>query len=111
MDKQRLLKERNYLNRFVSLTAPGNSEPLLLGEKVFNVACYLEIVGAGSGRVQYTFDDHSDVLDGVANWLDWPLGDVSISTEQVAQSAPQAFRLVCASGDNVTLKIRCNRGS
>ena len=110
MTAEQLLKEKNILFRARTVSGSGTSDPVIFGEKVFNISCELFFLTASTAKVQATLSSESAVVSGVAEWDDWPDGDVTVKTTKSAD-APTAVRVVNSGTGDVVLNVRCNRGS
>lgn len=49
----------------------------------------------GTGRAEYTISSTTDIMNDVAVWLPWPLGDVSVPTVDTQISNATCVRFVC----------------
>jgi hypothetical protein len=65
----------------IDLVAPGNSDWLLVPDEVQGLTVTLSFTGGGSGKVQSTTDKVDTVKTGSPVAVDWPLGEVSSSTQ------------------------------
>jgi len=75
--------------------------PALIAGK--NITCRL-ICGANTGKVQTTTSVDSAVAAGTATWVDWALGDVTLTKTDVTTGPITGIRGVSVSGE-VTLEV------
>jgi hypothetical protein len=76
---------------------PGYQAPVLLDDTPGKKSCQLAPVVAGQGKVQATLSSREDVEGNSADWVDWPAGLVS-QTTQDAPDGCTALRVYLASG-------------
>ena len=74
--------------------------PVIAGK---NITCRL-ICGANTGKVQTTTSVDSAVAAGTATWVDWALGDVTLTKTDATTGPITGIRGVSVSGE-VTLEV------
>ena len=63
---------------------PGNSDPVLIPTTVQTISVTVSFTSGASGKIQTTTDNISIVEAGSAIFVDWPDGEVSVTTQKSA---------------------------
>lgn len=83
-----------------TLSAPGNSNPILIPNGVEKILARFIPSGGGTGKVQTSISTIALIRAGTATWEDWSAGSVSTLTSDVSERV-NAIRLVNSAGTTV----------
>lgn len=89
---------RNKPRADVALSAPGNSDFIVVPANTSSVSYAIKPGASSSGKIQYTLDAIAVVIAGTATWLDAPDQTVTVATENTYFGNATAFRAVCVTG-------------
>jgi len=97
-DRNSALKDRLNFRADVVLSAPGNSDFVVVPQIAESVSYAIKPGTSSSGKIQYTLDAIAVVIAGTATWLDTPDKTVTVATENTYFGNATAFRAVCVTG-------------
>jgi hypothetical protein len=89
----------------IDLIAPGNSDWLLVPDEVAGLTATLSFTAGGSGKIQTTTDKVDTVKTGSPVAVDWPLGEVSSSTQDFCVPVT-AIRAVQINAGTLKMTVR-----
>jgi hypothetical protein len=90
----------------INLAAPGNSDWILIPDEVQGLSVTLSFAGGGTGKVQTTTDILNTVKSGSPIVVDWPAGEVGVTTQDFCVPVT-AIRLVQVNAGTAKMTARC----
>ncbi len=79
-----------------SVAATVTSDPVIIPTHVRKIIANL-VISSGVGKIQTSISSIAAIKAGSANWIDWDSGDVSVTTQDVAERV-NGVRVVNTSG-------------
>lgn len=89
----------NTVQKSITQTGAGTTAVVLVGPGcVFGANVRLNLIAAGSAKVQATISGETAVKAGTAIWVDWPAGAVTATADAHHDAPLTAVRAVVTAG-------------
>ena len=86
----------------LNLSAPGNSEWVIIPEKIQKISVTVSFTGGATGKIQTTTAKVDTILNGSPVVIDWPFGTVSTNQSKVCMPVSGMRAVQIGSG---TMKV------